>query len=184
MLRFRVSIAALMATVLVAAVGFAALKNASAWWSSALFTFTVALFLIATVGAIRGGNKTFWLGFALFGWSYMIVSYEPWSKLATTPPSLVTTELLNRLYPHISSVPPDEVMISGKGVWKDSRSIKVVSVAKAGTITFFRNDMNDFLQVGHFLASWLFAFVGGTTASRLFAGPPRRGEAANSDNRF
>jgi hypothetical protein len=181
-MRFRVSIAALMAAVFVAAVGFAALKNASAWWSSALFTLTLALFLFATVGAIRGGDKTFWLGFALFGWSYMILSYEPWSKHATTPPPLVTTGLLNCLYPHISAVPPDEVMIAGKGVWTDSRSIEVVSVAKAGGIMFFRNDMNDFLQVGHFLASWLFAYVGGIATSRLFARSPRRGETGSFDN--
>jgi uncharacterized membrane protein YtjA (UPF0391 family) len=182
MMRFRVSIAALMAAVLVAAIGFAALTNPSAWWSSILFTLTLALFLIATVGAIRGGNKTFWLGFALFGWSYMIVSYEPWSKHATTPPPLVTIGLLNRLYPHISTVPPDEVLISGTGVWKDSRSIEVASVAKAGGIRFFRNDMSDFLQVGHFLASWLFAFLGGMTASRLFL-PPSRGDTSNLDDR-
>jgi uncharacterized membrane protein YtjA (UPF0391 family) len=172
MRRFRVSIAGLMAAILVAAVGFAALRNASAWWCSVLFTFTLALFLIATVGAIRGEDKAFWLAFALFGWGYMIASYEPWSKLhGTTPPSLVTTGLLNRLYPQISSVPPDEVFLTGKGVWKDSRSIEIISSANGGTITFFRNDMNEFLQVGHFVASWIFAFIGGITASRLFARP-------------
>jgi hypothetical protein len=175
MMRFRVSIAGLMAAILVVAVGFAALQNASAWWSSALFTFTLALFLIAAVGAIWGKDKAFWLGFALFGWSYMIVSYEPWSKHATTPPSLVTTKLLNRLYPHISTVPPDEVVIGGEGVWKDSRRIEIVRSFTAGNITFFRNDMNEFLQVGHFLVSWLFALVGGINASRLFARPESPG---------
>ncbi len=169
MIRFRFSIAGLMAAVLVVAVGFAALQNASDWWCSSLFTITLALFLFATIGAIRGGDRTFWLGFALFGWAYMIASYEPWSKHAKTPPVLVTTKLLNRLYPHISTVPPDEVVIGGEGAWKDPRNIEIVSSFKAGKITFFRNDMDNFLQVGHFVASWLFALIGGTIGSRLFA---------------
>jgi hypothetical protein len=71
----------------------------------------------------------------------------------------------------------DTKVFSGKGVWKDSRSIEVESVATSGGIVLFRNDRNDFLQVGHFVASWLFAFVGGIAASRLFR---RSAEARSS----
>jgi hypothetical protein len=160
-----------MVAVLAAAVGIAALKNPSDWWSSGLFTFTLALFLIATVGAFQGRNRAFWLGFALFGWGYMIASYEPWSRFATTPPPLVTTGLLNRLYPYLSKVPPNEVFVSAEGAWTDSRNIRVTTSISASRVTFSRYDMDDFLQVGHFLASWLFAFIGGITASRLFSKP-------------
>jgi hypothetical protein len=59
----------------------------------------------------------------------------------------------------------------GEGTWTDSRSIKVTHFVSAGKITFFRNDTDDFLQVAHFLATPLFAFVGGPVARRLFRAP-------------
>ncbi len=73
MRRFRFSIAGLMGIVLIAAVGLAGLRNASALWAGTLLMLTCATLALAVVGAIycRGPRQAWWLGFAIFGWGYL-----------------------------------------------------------------------------------------------------------------
>jgi hypothetical protein len=81
MMRFmRFSIAGLMGAVLIVALGLAALRSASATWSSATFLATCGLLCLAVVGAVCGGDaeRTWWLGFALFGWGYVALAF--WSR--------------------------------------------------------------------------------------------------------
>ena len=70
----RFSIAGLMAVVLVVAIGFAALHSGSATWAGGLYLVTNAVFALAVVGAVcRGASeRAWWLGFALFGFGYLI----------------------------------------------------------------------------------------------------------------
>src|SRR4051812_29116963 len=100
MSRPRVSIAGLMGVVLFIGVGFAALKGASRLWASALFTLTLAVLLGASLGAVarRGPERMAWTGFAVFGWSYLILSFWllPWPKSDPLgPPPLLAEVLLD-----------------------------------------------------------------------------------------
>jgi hypothetical protein len=74
--RIRFSIAGLMAAVLFFAVGFAGLRAASPLWASGIFTITVTVFAGAIVGAAasRGPSRIAWLGFGVFGWTYLCES--------------------------------------------------------------------------------------------------------------
>ncbi len=81
MTRLRFTLAQLMAVVLLVGFGFAALRNADEFWASATYTLAIILIAAALVGAFaRSGRAcTPWIGFTVFGWTYLlIVHLPPW----------------------------------------------------------------------------------------------------------
>ena len=109
----RVSIAAMMGLVSVAAVGLAALTSPSAFWAGALYSLTLVALGVGLLGAIltRRPHRAFWIGFALFGCGYLYLAFEEppgasqgrvfraWasSDSGAPRPPLVTTSLLEHL---------------------------------------------------------------------------------------
>jgi hypothetical protein len=162
----QVTILGIMAVVALMATALVALRSTVEIWASAHFSLTLALLCTAIPGIAysRGGRRAFWVGFAAFGWPYLFLCFGPVPGTSVKPPPLLTTKLLERVYPYLSTVPPKEVMIFGEGVWEDSRNIKVTRAAKAGGITFFRNDTEDFQRAGHAIANLVFACAGGFIA--------------------
>jgi hypothetical protein len=69
----RFSIAGLMGLVLMAAIGSAGLADPLGPWSGILALLTRAVLCLALVGAVchTGAARTWWLGFASFGWVYL-----------------------------------------------------------------------------------------------------------------
>src|SRR5271157_2029993 len=94
MRRFRFSIASLLVVVLYVAVGFAALKESSDLWESGVFTLTLAALLISILLAVHrsGSRRAFWIGFALFGWTYLGLS-----TVRSIESRLITTKALTYL---------------------------------------------------------------------------------------
>jgi hypothetical protein len=88
MRRIRFSIAGLLGLVAFSGAGFAALRAASEPWDSGLFGVTLLLLLAAILLAVHRTWRTraFWLGFALYGWAYLVGSLIPQieSRLPTT----------------------------------------------------------------------------------------------------
>ena len=73
---FRFSLAALLAIVTMAAVGCAALVEATDVWRQATLTLTVLILLTAALVALVGrGQRGAAVGFALFGWSYLVLAF-------------------------------------------------------------------------------------------------------------
>jgi hypothetical protein len=83
----RISISRLMGVVLVAAIGFAALRNSSEAWAGAMLLLTCGVLMLAVVGALsRGpGERAWWLGFALFGGGYLALAHATASSPSTLP---------------------------------------------------------------------------------------------------
>jgi hypothetical protein len=79
MTRPRSTIAQLMACVLYAAFGFAALRNADDLWADATYTIAIISLAAALLGAIvRGGRaRVSWIGYAVFGWTYLLLDLLP-----------------------------------------------------------------------------------------------------------
>jgi di/tricarboxylate transporter len=79
MRHIRFSIASLLVVVLFVAVGFAALREASDLWDSGVFTLTFAALLISILLSVHRteSRRAFWIGFALFGWTYLWFSLVP-----------------------------------------------------------------------------------------------------------
>jgi hypothetical protein len=93
----RFSIRTLMATALISAVFLAALRNAEKDWERATTTLTLALI---TLGAVhsklhRGKKRRWWLGFALAGSTYLVVSFTPLAQ------RLYTTQLLEFVHDRV-----------------------------------------------------------------------------------
>src|SRR5579872_5520229 len=74
--KLRFTLAGLMGAVLVAAVGLAALRNPTESWAGGMLLLTCGTLALAVIGAItrRGARRTWWLGFGLFGWGYLVLS--------------------------------------------------------------------------------------------------------------
>ena len=79
MSRLRFSIAQLMAIIFYLGFAFAALTNADYLWASATYTLAIVMISTALIGGLsrRGRARTIWLGFAVFGWSYLIITHFP-----------------------------------------------------------------------------------------------------------
>lgn len=105
MRRFRISIGGLMAVVLVAAVGLAALRYGSEEWAALVTLMTLGLLALAILGTIyrRGDRRASWLGFALFGWGYMLLASGYWWEDGDRWPGLLTTILVEKLHPVVYS---------------------------------------------------------------------------------
>ena len=78
MSRFRFSIATFLIVVTLLALGLAAMGSQSHLATSAAYTAFLVLLGVATAGAIlaAGPRRAFWLGFAIFGWSYWFVEFD------------------------------------------------------------------------------------------------------------
>src|SRR5262249_55888089 len=101
MIRPRVSIGSLMCVVLVSAVGLAALRFASELLAGGMFLLTSVVLAVAVLGAIyaRPRARARWLGFALFGWGYLLLAFGPW--FAEMRPLLPTSKLFEYLAPRV-----------------------------------------------------------------------------------
>lgn len=69
----RFNIASLLLVIVFVAVGFAALKESSDLWESWVFSLTLGCLLISILLAVHHSEsrRAFWIGFALFAWSYL-----------------------------------------------------------------------------------------------------------------
>ncbi len=79
MRRIRFNIASLLVVVLILGIGFAALRESSDLWDGGIFSLTLGVLLVSILLAIHRGDarRAFWLGFALFGGGYLVLSLVP-----------------------------------------------------------------------------------------------------------
>lgn len=102
MKRLRIRIAGLMLLLLPIAIGLAALRDPSELWASVLFSLTVLALLVSALGtaARRGASRMAFLGFTLFGITYLMLAFGPWPWVnpdGLRPPPLVTRMLLGQI---------------------------------------------------------------------------------------
>jgi hypothetical protein len=140
----------LMAVVLYLSLGFAALRNADSLWASATFTLSIVAISTALLGALirRGRARPVWIGFALFGWTYLLVSTLPPRASGglgfgplPLPPNLIEWGMAS-VQPYLWPVPPGQM-------WN------------AGEV------LTPYEQVGHSLGIVIFGSVGGVVGRFL-----------------
>ena len=88
--RFRFSLTSFLVVVTLLALGLAAIASQSRLAASAVLTAYVVLNCVALAGAIlpQAPNRAFWIGFAIFGWTYWFVEFDtgtPTSGQAVVP---------------------------------------------------------------------------------------------------
>jgi len=77
-----------LGTLVILGVGFAALRESDETWDSSIFSLTLGMLSVSILLAIHRTEqrRALWLGFALFGWTYLGLSLVPSieSRLLTT----------------------------------------------------------------------------------------------------
>ena len=142
--RLRFTLAQLMAIVLYLGFGFAALRNADEFWASATYTLAITLIAGALVGAFArsGRARTPWVGFAVFGWTYLLIVHLPaWGVggLGFGPigkPHLLIEWGTARLQPYIKPPPPGMGVMAGDMMHYEqvSRSLGIILFGLVGAV--------------------------------------------------
>jgi len=173
----RFSIAGLMGAVVVAAIGLAALRDASETWAGVMLLSTCAVLALGIVGVVcrAEGERAWWLGFSLFGWGYLALAFWTWHHDGW--PRLPTVVLLDTLTTKLGATPHGIGPGGMGGMGGGMRSIPSFMVfggfgGNAGAV----GSADSFAQVGHCLWALLFAILGGILARALFAIPAGRSE--------
>ncbi len=98
--RMQITIGRLMAGMALGSLGLACLIYASSPWAKCTLSLALGILTLAILGAIlrRGERRAYWIGFALCGWTYLILVDGPWFRTYISP-RLVMTDLLTWAYP-------------------------------------------------------------------------------------
>src|SRR5438477_12390713 len=85
-------IAWLLAAIGFCGVAFAALRSATGWWASLVFTATLIGLAFSALYAVhrRGPRQAFWSAFVAFGAGYMVLVFGPGCETSVRPRLLTT----------------------------------------------------------------------------------------------
>ncbi|MFI5456424.1 MAG: hypothetical protein ACHRXM_13325 [Isosphaerales bacterium] len=147
----RFSIAGLMGAVLVAALGFAALRSASSTSAGVTLLWICGVLCLSIVGVVcrKGAERASWLGFALFGWGYLALAFWSSGNFKELP----TATLLQAINSRMNATPQQTAGPRGGGSLDWS-----------------------FFQVAHCLWALLAAILGGVLARAFFTDPAHHSE--------
>ena len=198
MRRPRITIAGLLGIVAFVAVAIAALRLPTDAWDSGVLGVTLTVLLISVLLAIHRPDdcKTHWLGFALFGWSYLALSL-----VLPIEARLPTTKVLALAW---EKMPRREIFWADDLALTNSRSYDVKPIAPTTFVApspanewdvvyrppgsspntsfkrlvFLPDDPAvNFIRIGHSLFAIVFAIIGGSLSRRLYSsGQPGRVE--------
>ena len=100
MILYRLSIARLLGVVGLFALGLFCLLNASTPLVGVVFSVFLFALSVAPIAVVyrRGERRAFWLGAAICGWFYTILSFGPWFSDSIAP-MLITTKMLKWAHP-------------------------------------------------------------------------------------
>jgi hypothetical protein len=193
----RFTIAGLMGLVVVVAVAVAALRFASELWAGILLMLTLGV-LGASILAFHdrsGSLRSWWRGFALFGWGYIVLAMGPWASDAVAP-HLPTTMGLDALYAkmHLEGTPQQANLAVGSWMTSTATALppggsSTIPVLSSGTTATFNPTTGVatptpirvwfvaasatpefFRRVGHCLWALLVACAGGVVGRACHAG--------------
>jgi hypothetical protein len=103
----RIRLAGALGLLAILAFELAAMRGESDLWHSAVFTLTLAVLSVASLGALlKRGRGPGWVGFAVFGWIYFLA-------VAGAGSELITTHALDGIYSAVFP-PPKLPIVDGK----------------------------------------------------------------------
>jgi hypothetical protein len=166
----RFSIAGLMGAVLIAALGLVALRSASETWAGLTLLATCGVLGLAVVGVVCRGaaERAWWLGFAIFGWGYIVLAFWSPANGANLPTMIALEATCTKIGMTVPTKPPAP---------RIGMSINKIRAAPGTT-----GDIDpSFTEIGQCLWALVGAYLGGVLASSLFFAPAFRSEEAASD---
>jgi hypothetical protein len=184
--KLRFNIASLLGVILVFGIGFAALRESSDLWESGVLTLMIGVLLISILLAVHRteSKRAFWLGFALFGWMYVALTFMP-----SVESRLITTRALH----YLDSKVPGRAMViyttinMGTGSGTGNKQVYSIAVSAGGTqiatssqgqvrlwnaatgklLGGWSGTTENFVRVGHSLFVLLVGWFGGQFSRRL-----------------
>jgi hypothetical protein len=184
--RIRFSIASLLVVVIVLAVAFAALREASDIWSSGIVTLTVGALLTSILLAVHraASARAFWFGFALFGCTYLVLSFVP-----AIESRLITTKGLTYLDSKVPGRSPAvfSIRLSVSGGTSAKSQIQAIAFSPSGNqvagsgsgvvrlwnattgklLQGWGGTTENFVNIGHSFIALLVGWLGGLLSRRL-----------------
>jgi hypothetical protein len=187
MKRIRFTIANLLLIVFFLGISFAALREASAIWESAVFSVVLGAVLLSIVRAIQStaGRHAFWLGFAICGglylWSSVIPAIE--FRLVTTHALLYLDSKLPAragLYEQLIGGPGGFVQQAGfdwivtdpvqPTIWNVTNGPGALWASQNGVLVPVLNIRSAmFVHIGHSLLAVIAGCVGGSLSRYWYA---------------
>jgi energy-coupling factor transporter transmembrane protein EcfT len=166
MKRPRITIAELTLVVLVVALALAAIRAGSAPWAGTMMSITFFAMICSLLGVAlgRGPRRVYWLGFAVLGWSYLLLTFVPWLH-----GNVGQFVLAPNLFAYLDEVlHPDP---QGAGGLQSLPVGLLGATATGGGFgggTASAQDSANFVRIGVTMEALLWAFLGGWVA-RYFA---------------
>jgi WD40 repeat protein len=199
MRRIRFTIASLLGFVLFTAVALAALRGSTDIWDSGVFGITLALLLISALLAVHrtGVGRAYWMGFAVFGWAYLLMSLVPSieARLPTTKGlAFIDSKVADRStgWTVILAAPGasgntgkhvKSVAFSPQGhtlTTNQTGTVRLWDAATGRLLAVSNGTSENFVRIGHSLLALVLAFLGGCISRWLHAsGPPERAQEAD-----
>jgi hypothetical protein len=190
MRRPRITIANLLGVVAFVAVAFAALRGPTDAWDATLLGLTLLVLITSVLLAVRrsGDRKSFWQGFALFGWAYLALSLVSpvATRLPTTKALVAVRVMLARpeddwedalMLWNVRSfdvTSPTPTALNPPGGW----DVTVFQQPAPPTVNYIKRlvglpgeTAGNFVRIGHSLFALAFAVVGALLSRRLCLGP-------------
>jgi hypothetical protein len=161
------TILGLMIFVLACGVGTAALNASTALWDRIVFSATVLILACSSLLAVQR-RRTFWLGFAVFGWVYLISSLIPPVEsrlLSTSGIVYLDAKTANRQSRRVAAV-----AFTGNGHSLedfDEDSIRIWDAQTGKPIPRPSGTFANFRRICHSLLALLAGILGGFTGTWL-----------------
>jgi hypothetical protein len=187
MRRLRFTIANLLGVVLFVAVAVAALRAASEAWDGAVLGLTLLALLVAVLLAVHRADRrrAFWLGFALFGWAYLVAALvspvEPRlpttkalayldSKAAVRVKTFTISVALNNASgangangANIALLPSGSTLVTSR-----QGAVRRWNVTSGRLLAGTGGTSEDFVRIGHSVLAVVLAFLGGHLSRFLY----------------
>lgn len=158
------------------AVGFLGLRFPNRLEANALFTATLGLLTIAPIAIAyrRGPERAFWIGFAVCGWIYLVLTCFPILDTHVGV-HLLTTPAIDLLYGRLAHRPPSTGPFS-YDAWADWTDTALnFNRRYVGDVVLVSSEA--FMRIGHSVACLLLAIGGGQVAMSLHDRQIRIGES-------
>jgi hypothetical protein len=139
MSRFRFSLTTFLAVVTLLAIGLAAMTSQSRVATSMAYTAFVVLLCLATTGTVvaTAEKRPFWLGFAIFGWTYWFVEFDASGGQSAPQPQVVSTfAFLTGRIATSSRVPRASFITEDLMAWLESRISAKLAVGSKVTAQY------------------------------------------------
>jgi hypothetical protein len=200
---FRISLASVLGIVAVLALALAGVTSASSVWTALAATVALALLLTAVLAAwiLRGPDRAFCAGFAVFGWAYLVLVNWDWvGGQFGHDLTVIFSEAAEVLLPEVPAparptpLPPAQpataLLLVPDGLSRTDRTNQIgvpppaplpVSGLNYNELVLLRQaKIGNFVQISRTLFSLLFAMLGGFIGRALAVRGGRQAESGSS----